>query len=101
MALLVKYDSNWADEMDVAGFYVTTREKWNDYVERVRRHFEGRSELTYYIGTNEEICYERVEDLLRDFTLVDITDEQAETLRTLFQSWGSTVSFGFTGPDVD
>lgn len=103
MYLLVKYEANWADEIDVSGFTVLTKEQWDQNVERIKRHFDEESELTCYIGTNEQIDYYNADEALQDFKVTEITDEQAEVLHQLFgRSWGSVkASFGFTGPDPE
>ncbi|TFG99045.1 hypothetical protein E4H12_04075 [Candidatus Thorarchaeota archaeon] len=94
--LLVTYNSNWADEMDIDGFYLTTQFRWDRFVERVNSHFKDKDDYTYYIGTNEEIVYESVEMLLSDFKVEEITAEEATLVLKLFGK-----GFGFTGPDVE
>lgn len=102
MPLLIKFNSNWSDEMDVHGFFVATQEKWDQYCDRVRKHFETHNELMYYIGSNEEILYESADQLLGEFQVTEITDTDAETLTRLFKAtWARTTAFGFTGPDVE
>lgn len=101
MDLLIKYEGNWADEMDVRGFYTTTREEWDSYVQKLRKHFETKDTLMYYIGTNEEIEYTSADEVLRDHKVIEITPEQAATLQSLFAGWRGSVTFGFVGPDVE
>lgn len=52
--LLVKFKDNWADEMDIEGFFVTTREDWENRVTLLKDNFPYG--LTYGIGTNEDIA---------------------------------------------
>ncbi len=95
--LLVIYRGNWADEMDIDGFFTTTQEWWDAFVERVNKHFENDDMFSYYVGTNEEIDYPSAQDLLHDFKIQEITAEEDATLKKLFR--GGTL--GFTGPDVE
>ena len=104
MYLFIEYNSNWADEMDVNGFFITTKELWDERVEAFRKHFEDEPFLTYYVGTNEEIEYLMFEDVLNDFTITEITEEEAKVLDKLFgYNDGDFVGvcYGFTGPEVE
>jgi hypothetical protein len=78
---LVKYDGNWADEMDISGFRVFTNEAWNEYLEAW-----GKEEYPYsfYVGTNEEVEIYDFEELVRDFTVKDITDKEAAVIVKFF-----------------
>ena len=53
--LLVIFDGNWADEMDVEGFMIVSKECW-DYKQIEWEHTEFPQEL--YIGTNEALVYD-------------------------------------------
>lgn len=92
--LLITYHGDWADEMDVHGFFLTTQTRWNNYVEGVREHFENNSEHSYYVGTNEEIIYESAEMVLNDYDVKEISSEDAEVIKKYFGK-----GYGFTGPD--
>jgi hypothetical protein len=53
--VLVKWDTNWADEMDIAGFAIMERKTWNEYKENLRKK---KHPFSICIGTNEEIEYD-------------------------------------------
>lgn len=73
---LIKYDSNWADEIDIDGFIVLSDELHDNFIEAINRI----EYLEFYIGTNEEIIYESPEEILNDLEISDITVEQAKVL---------------------
>lgn len=93
MKLLVKYDSNWADEMDIDGFKVLTNEQWEQYQKDFKKHFKEEGYI-YYVGTNEEIEYNDFEEFRNDFNVSEITDEEAAVLEKLFANL-STNGYGF------
>ena len=97
MKLLVKYDSNWADEMDIDGFKVLTDKQWEKYQRDFKKHFKEEW-YTYYVGTNEEIEYGDFEEFRNDFNVSEITDEEAAVLEKLFGNL-SKYSYGFF-PDL-
>lgn len=85
---LVKYDSNWADEMDIDGFDVFTDSKWEKYLKSFKDHFDKGDEYSYGIGTNEEIEYSSYDEFVRDFKVTEITDEEAATIEKHFGKHG-------------
>lgn len=36
--LLVKFDTNWADEMDISGYKVFTEIEWNEISDKCKAH---------------------------------------------------------------
>lgn len=90
---LVKYDSNWADEMDIDGFKVLTNEQWEKYQQDFKKHFKEEC-YSYYVGTNEEIEYSDFDEFISDFKASEITNEEAAVLEKLFDNL-STYGYGF------
>lgn len=82
MAVLVKFRKDWADEFDVYGYAIYPfKEAW----EEISESLDG---LDYYFGTNEG--WEEGDFSEDDFEVMEISDEEAETLKKLFgQSWGN------------
>jgi hypothetical protein len=76
LSILVKFEKNWADEFYVHGFKVyADRAAWDKDVETL-------PELEFSFGTNEG--WEEGDIDESDFTVSEITDDQAATLTTLF-----------------
>lgn len=111
MALLVRFDDNWADEIDVEGFAIyKTREEYDEAMEdflceklevekeELRAHLEkvenedDESEdddddfdesFCIYVGSNEDIEYYSISDFKNNFSIDEITDEEYETIAKL------------------
>lgn len=79
---LVKYDDNWADEMDIEGFTIVSDEAWEKFVSFVSP--ERFSNYTFYIGTNEEIEFDSVEDIFRALAAINISPEDAKAIKDNF-----------------
>jgi hypothetical protein len=91
---LVKYDSNWADEMAIDGFRVFTDKQWEKYQEDFKKHFKKDNSYTYYVGSNGDIEYGDFDEFMSDFKVSEITDEEAAVLEKLFDNL-STYGYGF------
>lgn len=96
--VLIKFSSNWADEMDIEGLYVTTAEKHEAFKQQVVQHFEksGRT-ISYYVGSNEEIEYDCANDLLECYEVV-CSDIYASGLGAL--EFANFLPIGFCGPEL-
>lgn len=94
MKLLVKFDDNWADEMDMDGFKLfNSKEEWEKLIEDfVAQHKDDHDceededlpSICISFGTNEDNEYDTMEELLRNFELVEVTDEEAAALEHIF-----------------
>ena len=97
---LVKFEENWADEMDVYSFAVFTAKQyrnWRALLERMKKASEY-CVFSYSFGTNEEQDYDEFEEFERCFTAKPITKAQADTIRDLFGT--DTYYGGFPGIDT-
>lgn len=91
--ILLKFQDNWADEMDVEGYEVITPEQLKYFNERVEAYFLENDILEHYIGTNECIEYTSAIDLLSKYSVRDITEADYQTLNKL-----GLLKFGIIGP---
>ncbi len=91
--ILVKFKDNWADEMDIEGFFITTREDWEKRVATLKDNFPYG--LTYTIGTNEEIEYCSPDAILNHYKVIDLCADEYSCLTNLFKN---NHGFGFAGP---
>jgi NurA-like 5'-3' nuclease len=97
--LLVKFDDNWADEMDVSGFKLFDNlDAWNAAIAEFKEEKEivdgedsGYFEVCF--GTNEYIEYETVEEFLVQFDITEISDAAADVIETLFPE--AKLSYGY------
>ena len=61
---LVKYEDNWADEMDLVGFMIMTDQDYDDWLIAVKNTFADNENQSYYCGSNEEVEFELYEFIL-------------------------------------
>jgi len=78
---LVKFNDDWADEMDIDGFHVYDKEVWQRIVTRVKNYGGG---FDAHFGTNEENEYMDADDLLSNYKVTEIFEQDYDTLKRLF-----------------
>lgn len=72
--LLVKLDMNWADEFDVNAFWVTTQNRYDQFLRTIIEYdFSDNDEI--YFGTNEYISFSSTNKLLNSLKVTPITEE--------------------------
>src|SRR5574338_610881 len=95
--LLVKFDSNYADEFDVEGFTIMTENDWEAHKTKVTNFFTAldktrekdrwgnyRNPVEVYFGTNEQMIYETLDCYLTSFKVSEISDEEVAILQKHF-----------------
>lgn len=88
--ILVKFDDNWADEMDVSGFRLYDNiDAWKKTIDEFKEEHEitDEDETNYFevnFGTNEFIEYESLDEFLNNFEVLEISDEDAAVIETVF-----------------
>jgi hypothetical protein len=96
--VLVQWDSNWGDEMDIEGFSILTKSAWEDY----KKMLENKGRFYIYVGTNEEIDYNNGNQLLKEISVKDITEDEAKIIIKLFGGAGGFRQFlGLNEDDED
>ena len=76
---LLQFTDDYADEFDIAGFWVCREKQSNEYFEKAKVAFEFPREL--YFGTNESIEYSSAEEFESNFTISEITKSQYDFLK--------------------
>lgn len=79
--ILVKFQANWADEMDLEGYRIFTEHEWEEQRAACMAH---KGSIEVYFGTNEWNNYDNGEHLLGEYTIKSITDEEADMIDKLF-----------------
>jgi hypothetical protein len=79
----LKYNNNWADEMDIEGGLIFTKKEMDDYFSEFEKYFGTNLVYTFYVGTNEEITHDSFFDFKSCFTITEITDKEREVLEKL------------------
>ncbi len=83
--VLLKFSDNWADEMDVEGFLVVSKEYW---LKREAELGEEQDALHLCIGTNEYLEWEDGETLLDSIEVLELEDAHAQLLAKQFPVTG-------------
>lgn len=103
--LLIKYHNNYADEFDVNGFIVMSKEDWETHIKEaeeifkkqpVKETFRGSGDprpkaIEIYFGSNESIEYRDFKDYLSSFKVTEITDQEAGFFQKFFRGKHGTI----------
>ena len=81
--LLVKLDMNWADEFDVIAFWVTTQNRYDQFLRTIIEYDFSDSD-EFYFGTNEYISFSSTDEIVRSLQTIPITKEFYDQLITHF-----------------
>lgn len=84
-SILLRFNGNWADEMDVDGFVLMGKKDWDEYKEQVISQF-GPNERSVSIGTNEEIIFSDADEYLNEITEIEVSEDQADFVVSIFGS---------------
>jgi len=79
--VLVIFDDNWADEMDITGFDILTEEQW-EYKKLELEHTTFPQDVGF--GTNESNIYEDANEFLGNFKTFPISEKEEEVIRKFF-----------------
>jgi hypothetical protein len=80
---LVIYNDNWADEMDISGFFTCHGEYLLDVKKKLYAHKE---EVEIFIGTNEEVTFSNGKDLWKRLEIKEISESESAVLSKLFSN---------------
>ena len=79
--VLVIWEANWADEMNVYGFVIVSAEEASAFKKKARKIV---SPFEIYVGTNEEIEYSDGKQFLKALTFRRITPEESKIIEKFF-----------------
>lgn len=91
--LLVEITDNWADEFDTTGFILATKEELDEFLNDIKNYFDENpnSELSYCIGTNQEIEHDSYSSIERCLTITEISEQEYKIIKKrLGESFGET-----------
>ncbi len=78
---LVIFNDNWADEMDINGFFTCDGEYLKDVKKKL---FSYKDEMEIGIGSNEDITFDNGKDLWKRLEIKEISDSELAVLNKLF-----------------
>ena len=86
MGLLVKYETNWADEMDIRGLVFVTEENlkdWDRLKELSKTIYKRYGKTDLYFGTNEFNPCDTYDSWFSDLKETPITEENLITMKNV------------------
>lgn len=86
MFYFVRYTDSWADEMTIEGFSIMDEKEYERYVvalNAIITNMECGQPFIYYVGSNEEIEYDNVDDFLSAFETSEF-EEYPEGIEMVF-----------------
>ena len=103
---LVNYEVDYADEFDVRGMKIFTEAEYNTFIDNQRYAKEleekgrfGTGEwdmIEIYFGTNEYFIFRTVDEIIKEFKVREITEQEFNTLKNLdLDSFGEPAMFYF------
>lgn len=77
--VLICYEGNWADEIDIKAAILTTLKEWNQICEESKLAFAKYKTCTHHMG-NQEIDYTSYEEWFNCYTVIELTDIEYKVL---------------------
>ena len=83
--LLIKTNYNWADEADFPSFCIMTEFQFEEAKTYVKAFFDNPeyAGIEVSVGTNEEIAFDRYEDVFGSIRPIQLTEAEANTIEKL------------------
>lgn len=79
MYYLIKYEDNYADEIEIDGHVVLMQEEYEAFTKAI----ENIKPFEFCIGTNENIDYQNEKEVKKTITITTITKEELQMLKNL------------------
>ena len=80
--VLIIFKDNWADEMDIEGFSIISKDEW-EYKKLELKHTQFPREVGF--GTNEDNDYDNAKHFLSMFQAQEISDDEEQIIKKLFK----------------
>lgn len=84
--VLLKMQSNWADEFDFDAFWVTTEDNWKKFqldLMSIKDEINFK-EVEIYFGTNEWVSFYSAEEIINSIKVFEISKLEKEFLHKIF-----------------
>jgi hypothetical protein len=79
--ILITYNTNWADEMDIQASILSTLKEWNEICEEAKLAFAKYKKCTQYVGTNQDIDYTSYEKWFECYTVKELKPNEYRVLK--------------------
>jgi hypothetical protein len=80
----IEFQDDIADEFDVSGFLVCTKENWEARLKELEEFFKNNNNqsATYYVGTNFDKEYSSARDVLSQLKVKEISEDRGLAIIT-------------------
>lgn len=79
---VLKYEDNWADEMDIQSFLILNEEDKIKYYDKAKENLDKlNKKLIICLGTNEEIIFEKSADFIKTLKIKEISETEANIIK--------------------
>ena len=99
---LIKFSSNWADEMDITAFYIKPKGYLKELLSLQEIIFKRQPVFTIYVGSNQDITFTEKEDIGSGHDTFEnsfSSQEMSLEEKNIFDKFFKDLSRGF-GEDV-
>lgn len=86
--ILVKYEDDWADEIDIQGFRLFSKSGWEEYLKAWEK---DEFPCGMNIGSNQRVEWNNFDELKQKFTVTEVSEEFVRELKQVF---GENVYYG-------
>jgi hypothetical protein len=91
--VLITWNGNWADEMDLQGYLITNKENAKAFKKGIKK---AKYPLEISVGSNEEIEYNSADEVLDELSFKKITEEESIIIgKNLGAYFGTTNIFDY------
>jgi hypothetical protein len=73
--VMIKFNDNWADEMDVESLWVTTGKDFEEFIDIIKENMDQILKREHYCGTNEFLEYSDEAEFWRCFKFVPVSEQ--------------------------
>lgn len=85
--VVIKFSGNYADEFDVEGLTVVTKEWWLQHRKDARDKWRGKARERYF-GTNEFLEFYNPADYLRGFSVPELSQDEIQVIQKVVGKYG-------------
>lgn len=79
---ILKYEDNWADEMDIQSFVILNEEDKIKFYDKAKNNLDKlNKELVVCLGTNEEIIFKKGSDFIKKLKVKEMSETEANIIK--------------------
>lgn len=90
----VSFKSNWADEFDVIGYSVMSKDEWDKELAYAQEYFKEIPTFSISAGSNQGIVFEGYDQWASCFKETSIDNITAKELIAINHGWNDSCSYG-------